>query len=79
MGPKLGCVALLSRLLSHPGKDLWVLSWEGGNGWEIGTSAVTYPPVVTTCAKLNHATSSTMSSSAVSIALMPDLSSLGCV
>lgn len=51
MGPKLGCVALLSRLLSHPGKDLWVLSWEGGNGWEICTSAVTSPSVVTARAK----------------------------
>lgn len=35
VGPKLGCVALLSRLLSHPGKDFGALSWEGGIGWEI--------------------------------------------
>lgn len=35
VGPKLGCVALLSRLLSHPGKDFWALSWEGRIGWEM--------------------------------------------
>lgn len=35
MGSKLGRVALLSRLLSHPGKDSRVLSWESGDGWEI--------------------------------------------
>lgn len=33
MGPKLGCVALLSRLLSHPGKDLWVLPRVSGQTW----------------------------------------------
>lgn len=32
VGPKLGCVALLSRLLSHPGKDFWGIIL-GGWDW----------------------------------------------
>lgn len=58
MGPKLGCVALLSRLLSHPGKDLWVLTWEGGDGREIRAQALTHRAAVTAYAVLNHRTPS---------------------
>lgn len=57
MGPKLDCVALLSRLLSHSGKGWWVLSQR--EGWREGrrVGQKLYPTVyMAMCAKFHHRT-----------------------